>query len=138
MASSPHFSDKELACPCCGVNLCTERLVESLEKLRALIGKSISLNSAYRCPIHNKKVGGEPNSQHIQGAAADIRVEGLTPGEIYHLALQIPEFAGFGVAHTFIHVDVRQVASHAKWCYGANGKQCAWDPSIDEIVYTAA
>ena len=48
-------------------------LVEKvLDPLRLFYGKPISINSGYRCPELNKKVGGVWNSQHLTGEAADI------------------------------------------------------------------
>jgi hypothetical protein len=130
--NSEHFTDAELACPCCGVNLCVDKLVQALEALRAVLGKPISVDSGYRCAKHNKAVNGEPNSRHLQGMAADIRVADMTPVEVYRAAKEIPAFGGFGVALHFVHLDVRTTV--AKWGYGADGKQCPWDKSLDEVV----
>lgn len=52
------------------VNL--RRLAEGLEAVQALLGQRIEISSAYRCPELNAAVGGAPNSQHLQGLAADI------------------------------------------------------------------
>lgn len=123
--NSPHFSDQELACPCCGVNLCTGPLVNALEALRAEVGLPITVNSGYRCGPHNQAVGGEPNSYHVRGMAADVKVKGIAPTELYEIARRIPAFGGFGVAKTFLHVDVR--TQKARWCYDEYGKQCAWN-----------
>lgn len=131
MASSTHFPDAELKCPCCGVNECTQQLVDALEELRAVVGP-ITVTSGYRCPNHNAKVGGEPNSQHCLGRAADVKVSRLTPAEVYRQAAKIPAFGGFGVAERFTHLDVRPV--HARWCYGPDGKQCAWNSQIEVIA----
>lgn len=130
--TSLHFSDRELACRCCGVNLCVDKLVLALESLREEIGLPIIVTSGYRCPAHNKEVGGEPNSQHTRGFAADIKVSGLSPEQVYRMALKIPAFGGFGVAKDFVHLDVR--TTPAKWCYGADGKQCPWNPKLDEVA----
>ena len=43
-----------------------------LDPLRELYGKQIHVNSGYRSPIVNRKIGGAINSQHIFGQAADI------------------------------------------------------------------
>lgn len=43
-----------------------------LDPLRDLYGKQIHINSAYRSPLVNKKVGGAATSQHVKGEAADI------------------------------------------------------------------
>lgn len=45
---------------------------ECLDKVRALWGKPIGVNSGYRCYELNKLVGGAKNSQHLRGEASDI------------------------------------------------------------------
>lgn len=48
-------------------------LIENvLDKARIGIGAPIIVNSGYRCEELNKAVGGEKNSQHKKGEAADI------------------------------------------------------------------
>lgn len=44
-----------------------------LQPLRSHLGAPIYVNSGFRCPGLNAKVGGVPNSQHLVGEAADIR-----------------------------------------------------------------
>lgn len=124
-AISEHFSDKELACHHCGVNECTQPLVDGLEELRTVIGRPVIVDDAYRCPVHNAEVGGVAHSQHELGNAADIRVEGMTARQLYAAAAKIPAFHGFGVSEgDYIHVDVRETP--AKWCYDASGREIAW------------
>ena len=48
-----------------------------LQPLRVKIGKAVIVNSGYRCPLLNNRVGGVRNSQHLTGQAADIRVNGV-------------------------------------------------------------
>jgi hypothetical protein len=48
-----------------------------LEVLRERSGKPIVINSGYRSPQLNKKIGGVPTSNHLTGCAADIRVENM-------------------------------------------------------------
>ena len=55
------------------------RLAQLLERVRSLLNRPIHINSAYRSLNVNKLVGGQPNSQHCLGCAADIKVGGLTP-----------------------------------------------------------
>ena len=43
-----------------------------LQPLREAFGESITINSGYRSPAVNKKIGGAKNSQHCNGEAADI------------------------------------------------------------------
>lgn len=49
-----------------------ERLMTLLDKVRELWGKPLIVNSGYRSPELNKKVGGVYNSNHLKGEAADI------------------------------------------------------------------
>ena len=44
-----------------------------LQPLRDAFGKSIVINSGYRCKRLNAAVGGSSTSQHMTGEAADIR-----------------------------------------------------------------
>ncbi len=59
-----------------------KRLADLLERVRALLGKPIVINSAYRSKQVNDAVGSKDSSQHRIGCAADIRVVGMTPDEV--------------------------------------------------------
>ena len=48
-----------------------------LEVLRERAGNPIIINSGYRSPQLNRKIGGVPNSNHLTGCAVDIRVENM-------------------------------------------------------------
>ena len=54
-----------------------KRLCVWLEVLRDKVGHAIVINSGYRSPQLNKKVGGAPTSNHLTGCAADIRTSGF-------------------------------------------------------------
>lgn len=109
---STNFQAKEFDCQC---GKCPETLIDldhvaKLQKLRDDMGASIKLNSAYRCPAHNKAVGGENNSIHMKGQATDIVISGMTPNEV---ADSCEHFDGLGRYDTFTHVDSR--GSKARW-----------------------
>lgn len=113
---SEHFSRSELSCRCCGRLRLDSRLLDGLEKLRALAGAPIIVYAGYRCPQHNREVGGVPRSEHMRGMAADIAIPGLSLQRMYELALEVPQFAegGIGVYDAkFLHVDVRD--RPARW-----------------------
>lgn len=58
------------------------RLAQLLEQVRALLGKPIVINSAFRSKQVNDAVGSKDSSQHRIGCAADIRVVGMNPDEV--------------------------------------------------------
>lgn len=112
-----NFSRSEFKCKCgrCASNYVDIRLVKGLQELRDLIGKPIIINSATRCKEHNKAVGGVPNSQHVLGRAADIRVDGMATSKLAEYAEMVDAFknGGIGIYRTFVHVDVR--GHRARW-----------------------
>lgn len=55
-----------------------------LEPLRDRLKKPITITSGYRCDKLNTKVGGSKYSQHRYGQAADIKVKGWTPRQLYY------------------------------------------------------
>lgn len=109
---SEHFNEKEFACHGDNLIMLYPELIYRLELLRKEAGKPISVNSGYRSPQYNKKIGGAKNSQHMVGKAADIKIQGLTPSQVAKLAEKVG-FRGIGTYDTFTHVDVR--ANKARW-----------------------
>ncbi len=107
-----------------------------LDPLRRHLGRPIKVTSGYRCPAVNRKVGGSPQSRHVQGCAADLKVDGLTCHDLVD-ALQAcgvdfdqaiayaPERGGH------LHVQIRLAAP--------NRKQLLWAPAdtLGYLPYTA-
>ena len=54
-----------------------KRLCEWLEVLRERAAEPIIINSGYRSPQLNRKIGGAATSNHLTGCAVDIRVAGM-------------------------------------------------------------
>lgn len=120
---SEHFAASEFLCHCCGQGNIDSRLIELLEELRAKAGAPIHINCGYRCPKHNAEVGGVPNSQHVEGTAADIFIPAIGFDKAAELVKSLP-FDGTGFyppistnGAWFIHVDVRNggIGSHIEW-----------------------
>ena len=110
---SENFTVREFACKDGSDKiLISIELVELLQKIRDHFKAPVIINSAYRNHCYNKKVGGASNSQHLYGAAADIRVKGVSPKEVAAYAEQLmPDKGGIGIYPTFVHVDVRRIKS---------------------------
>ena len=54
-----------------------KRVCEWLEVLRDRSGGPVRINSGYRSPQLNRKIGGVATSNHLTGCAVDIRVTGM-------------------------------------------------------------
>lgn len=96
------------------------KLAEVFEEIRHLCGdKPIVVLSAYRTPEWNRKVGGAPASQHMQGRALDLRPpEGLTVRQFYQLIkANYKELGihGIGFYKTFVHIDIRPIDHLVAW-----------------------
>ena len=60
-----------------------KRLCVWLEVLREKVGQPIIINSGYRSPQLNRKVGGAPTSNHLTGCAVDIRTSGYEQAIVF-------------------------------------------------------
>ena len=88
------------------------RLAEELQVIRDIVKLPIRINSAYRSPEHNRKVGGVYNSQHILGTAADLIIVGLSSSKSYLIIDKLQHSGyiitgGLGLYRSFIHYDIR-------------------------------
>ena len=114
----PHFSPRELACKC-GGKFCDGAywhdpdFLESLEALRARVGRPLLINSAHRCEGWNAEIGGAPNSRHRQ-IAVDISLHGHDRFALLAAAEELG-FTGIGLGRSFLHLDRRE--QPAKWYY---------------------
>jgi uncharacterized protein YcbK (DUF882 family) len=114
-----YFKDKEFECKgtnCCGNTAAIHpNLIIGLTELRSLIKIPIKILSGFRCNTHNMKIGGEPESYHTKGMAADIKCA-INPKDLAGFAEKIPLFknGGIGIYSSWIHVDVRETGP-ARW-----------------------
>ena len=89
---SPHFKLREFQCRCCGAVKLSPELLAMLEAMRNAWGGPLVITSGYRCPQHNKSVGGAVGSLHLRGMAADISA----PAKDQPRLREIAEHAGAG------------------------------------------
>lgn len=114
---SPHFNVSEFHCKC-GQNHSIKidsNLINKLESLfNAMKCSKIIVTSGYRCPTHDKNVGGTGTGQHTLGTAADVICYDASGKEIntkvIACAAQDIGFTGIGnidATYTAIHLDTR-------------------------------
>ena len=112
---SSNFKVKEFACKDgSDAVLVVPRLVMVLQSIRDHFGKAVNINSGYRTPQYNAKVGGVDQSQHCYGTAADITVKGVDVATVAAYARKImPDWGGVGTYQKqgCVHVDVRETRS---------------------------
>lgn len=106
---SQNFNSQEFDCKgknCCSATKIDSKLIDILQKIRNHFGKSVIINSGFRCEKHNKAVGGAKSSLHKSGMAADIVVKGVKPIDvaIYAEALGVK---GIGLYSWGCHIDTR-------------------------------
>lgn len=93
-------------------------LAHNLQILRDYLGEPVRLNSGYRTPAYNKKIGGAPKSQHIQAKAADITVKSKTPKQLAAIIEKLisqgeMKQGGIGIYPGWVHYDIR--GTKARW-----------------------
>lgn len=120
-----NFKKSEFDCKCgCempeDVLVNITKLANQLQYVRDCVAMPITINSAYRCPEHNAKVGGLKTSQHLLGKAADITIQSLKPAEVYALIEELIDMGhmlqgGLGLYEEkgFVHYDIRK--TKARW-----------------------
>lgn len=95
-----------------------KKLAENLQVLRDHIGVPININSCYRPPDYNKRIGGAKNSQHLTASAADITTKKYSPRQLAAIVEKLikegkMKQGGLGVYPSFIHYDIRP--RKARW-----------------------
>ena len=114
---SPHFNAREFRCSCgkSHETLLASELVDKLEALyTALNCSKIIVTSGYRCPEHDKAVGGTSSGQHTKGTAADVCCYGQDgqPISSKTVCCKAQDLGFGGIAnitssYQYTHLDVR-------------------------------
>ena len=123
---SKYFKIDEFKCKCgkCKMppNMPPQELIDVLEDIREHFGPVV-INSGYRCPEHNAKIGGAKSSRHTFGDAVDIVVKGIKTIDVYNYIIEKFGDKPYGIAKKisnnpyagFVHIDVR--GKKARWNY---------------------
>jgi len=114
-----------------------ETLVDNvLDPARERLGP-IVVNSGYRCPKHNREVGGVANSQHLKGEAADIapvQGSGFTVKDLGKVIEEQGKYDQLIYYPNFIHVSWKRNGGNRRqklprmtdqWIYEGSGSEPA-------------
>ena len=108
-----YFTREELRCKC-GGRYCSgfpaeprEAAVRVADRARAHFGRPGHNVSFLRCREWNRLQGGVANSQHMYGEAMDLRIEGVSAGELYSFLRKQPEVRyTYEINGTNVHFDI--------------------------------
>jgi hypothetical protein len=94
------------------------RIAKAMEEIRKIFGnRSIRVNSWYRDPATNARVGGASRSRHLVGDAVDFVIPGYHPYDVFaELNGWWGSKGGLASATVFTHIDAR--GYRARWSYG--------------------
>lgn len=88
-----------------------KELAKNLQVLRDEIGESLTINSGYRSPSWNKKIGGVKSSMHLKAMASDLVCKSLTPKQLKAVIEKLikegkMKNGGIGLYPSFVHYDI--------------------------------
>lgn len=115
-----------------------ELVATVLDPLRRHLGRPVRITSGFRSKQVNRRVGGSPHSRHLDGEAADIKVEGLDAHDIVAAILlaeldfdQVIAYAPERGGHVHIGILAGAAARHRR--------QLLWAPAgtLSYVPYTA-
>ncbi len=87
-----------------------ERVVRLAQQCRSHFGRPGHIVSGLRCRQHNADSGGVANSQHMDGTACDLRIEGVSAGELLGYIQTLPGVRyAYAINDTNVQFDVSLV-----------------------------
>lgn len=115
-----NFTKSEFTCNCCGKEKMRLSYMRRLDRLREEYGKALTPSSGYRCPEHNKNVGGSSTSYHVKGRAVDFPLRDSDAYDLANLAFK-HGFKGIGIDQRgddrFLHFDDRPYSDRRLFTY---------------------
>jgi len=120
---SANFSKWEFMCKCgCGEGDMDPDLLLWLQDARSIADVPFHINSGYRCKAHNISLGGERDSDHLYGNAADISAKTSHKKFVIVTALLDAGFTRMKLYPGHIHVDCGEKRSGS----GKHGERLMW------------
>lgn len=119
---SEHFNVQEFRCKCGKKHeiKVDEKLIQMLEALFPILGaEKCIVSSGYRCPEHDRKVGGSGYGQHTKGTAADVCYydDSNKPISSKIVSCRAQDIGFKGIAnitraYDYIHLDMRNIGTY--------------------------
>ena len=111
-----YFKREEFKCKC-GGQFCNgypaemrEAVVKIADAARSHFGKPAHVVSGLRCKEWNAHEGGAANSQHMDGEAIDLRIDGVSAGTLQHFVASQPGCRwSYCINSTNVHFDINKV-----------------------------
>ena len=106
----PYFYETEFRSPDIHIARMDPDFMALLFTLRRRVGIPFHITSGYRTERHNAQIGGGRHSAHIEGCAADVRVDVPHMHDVIAAAIPLG-FTGIGIRglgpwnHRFLHLD---------------------------------
>jgi hypothetical protein len=93
------------------------KIAEVMQNVKGLFGGApIKVNSWYRDPVTNRRVGGASQSRHMVGDAVDFHIPGVSLKDVYdRLDPWWGSRGGLARGQGFVHIDGR--GYRARWTY---------------------
>lgn len=92
-----------------------------LEPIRLHFGKAFTPSSWYRCPMLNKAVKGSATSDHMLGAAADIKIKDVSLMALAEYIRDELDFDQVILEPTWVHVSYRKDDNRKQVLTNLNG-----------------
>ena len=96
-----------------------------LLRVATRMGRELTVNSGYRSPEYNRRIGGAKRSQHMSGYAIDVSMAGFSSDDIRKFIRLASQEGFMGMSYysgsNFTHVDI---GGRRTW--GSNGAHANW------------
>ena len=108
-----YFSEKELACSCCGTYFFDEDILKILNRIRREFGP-MPVTSGYRCPQHPIEAAKTRLGAHTTGKAVDIGVDRDRAYRLVETALGLgcPRSALISAARADLFTSIGTMSGH--------------------------
>jgi len=127
---SKNFWAWEFSCKHCGHVVIDTDIIEKIQLLRDRLKTSVVLTNAYRCLVHNRRIGSSDTSLHVKGRAFDFYLKYTRNG--YNTFIECTNiFSGVGFyqsgmnpKYSYMHCDNRENKLYwLSWIKKTNNKQ---------------